>query len=117
MGVAWERMICLVQRILKRFNLVQTLTKEGLITLKTEVQGILNFTPLVRLMLHESEEESLTSNLLLMLRGDLYLPSGTFDTYSCYTCRRWLKYRFWSIYFGGVGPKNFSQSFAAAKTV
>ena len=119
MGGAWERMIWLVRKILKRFNLVQTLTKEGIITLKTEVEGILNFTPLVRLMLHDSEEESLTFNHLLMLRGNLYLPPGTYDTYTVAVTRAGVGSSTDSCQsiLAVLGQRNFSQSFAAAKTV
>ena len=41
-----------------------TLTEEGLVTLMTEMEGILNSRPLVPLMLHDTKEEPLTPNHL-----------------------------------------------------
>ena len=63
MGGAWERMICSVRRILNALTQMQTLTEEGLVTLMTEVEGILNSRPLIPLMLHDSEEEPLTPTI------------------------------------------------------
>ena len=71
-----------------------TPTEKGLTTLMTKVEGILNSRPMVPLMLHDSEEEPLTPNHLLLLRGNPNLPPGTFDTNSCYTRRRWAQLQF-----------------------
>ena len=78
-------MIRSVRRILNALTQMQTMTEEGLVTLMTEVEGNLNSRPLVLLMLHDSEEEPLSPNHLLLLRGNPNLPPGTFDTNSCYT--------------------------------
>ena len=86
---------------------MQTLTEEGLVTLMTEVEGILNFRPLVPLMLHDSEEDLLTPKHLLLLKSNPNLPPGTLDTNSC---RRWAQVQF-------LGQRIFSQSFAAAKMI
>ena len=117
MGGAWERMIRSERRILNALTQMQTLTEEGLTTLMTEVEGILNSRPLVSLMLHDSEEKPLTYNHLVLMRGNPNLPPGTFDTNSCYTRRRWAQVRFLPINSGDVGPKNISPSFAAAKMI
>ena len=77
MGGAWERMIHSVRRILNALTQMQTLTEEGLVTLMTEVEGILNSRPLVQL-LHDFEEEPLTPNHLLLLRSNPNLSPGTF---------------------------------------
>ena len=71
-----------------------TPTEEGLVTSMTEVEGILNSRPLVSLMLHDSEEEPLTPNHLLLLRGNLNLSPGTFDINNCYTRRSWAQVQF-----------------------
>ena len=71
-----------------------TPTEEDLVTLMTEVEGILKFQPLVPLMLHDSEEEPLTPNHLLLLRGNPNLPPGTFETNRCYTRWRWAQVQF-----------------------
>ena len=88
MGGAWEQMLRSVRRILNALTQMQTLNEEGIIILMTEVEGILNFRPLVPLMLHDLKEDPLTPNHLLLLRGNPSLPPGTFDTNSCYTRRR-----------------------------
>ena len=93
-GDAWERMIRSVRRILNVLTQMQTLTEESLTTFMTEVEGILNSRPLVPLMLHDSEEEPLNPNHLLLLRGNPNLLPGTFDTNSCYTRRRWAQVRY-----------------------
>ena len=110
-------MIRLVRRILNALTQIQTLTEEGLTTLMTEVKGILNSRPLVSLMLHDSEEEPLTYNHLVLLRANPNLPPGRFDTNSYYTRRRWAQCSFLPINSGDVGPKNISPSFAAVKMV
>ena len=107
MGGAWERMIRSVRRILNALTQMQTLTEEGLVTLMTEVEGILNFRPLVPLMLHDSEEKPLTPNHLLLLRGNPNLPPGTFDTNSCYTRRRWAQVQFLANQFWRRWAKEF----------
>ena len=74
---------------LSNLTQMQTLNEEGLVTLMTEVEEILNSRPLVPLTLHDSEEEPLIPNRLLLLRGNSNLLPGTFDTNSCYSRRRW----------------------------
>ena len=106
MGGMWERMIHSVCRILNASTQMQTLTEEGIVTLMTEVEGILNSRPLVPLMLHDSKEEPLTPNHLLLLRGSPNLLPGMFDTNSCYTCRRRAQVQFLANQFWDVGPKN-----------
>ena len=54
MGGAWERMIRSVRRILNAFTQMLILTEKDLITLMTEMEGILNSRLLVPLMLHDS---------------------------------------------------------------
>ena len=107
MGGAWERMIRSVRRISNALTQMQTMTEEGLVTLMTEVEGILNSRPLVPLMLHDSEEEPLTPNHLLLLRGNPNLPPGTFDTNSCYTRRRWAQVQFLANQFWRCWAKEF----------
>ena len=107
MGGAWEQMIRSVHRILNTLTQMPTLAKEGLITLMTEVEGILNSRPLVPLMLHDSEEELLTPNHLLLLRGNPNLSPGTFDTNSCYTRRRWAQVQFLANQFWRCWAKEF----------
>ena len=107
MGGAWEQMIRSVRRILNALTQMQTLTEECLVTLMTEVEGILNSRPLVPLMLHDSEEEPLTPNHLLLLRGNPNLPPGTFDTNSCYTRRHWAQVQFLANQFWRRWAKEF----------
>ena len=108
-------MIRSVRRILNALTQMQTLTEEGLVILMTEVEGILNFRPLVPLMLHDSEEEPLTPNHLLLLRDNPNLPPGTFDTNSCCTRRRWAQVQFLANQFWRRWSKEFFPIFCSSK--
>ena len=107
MGGTWERMIRSVCRILNALTQMQTLTEKGLNTLMTEMEEILNSGPLVPIMLHDFEEEPLTPNHLLLIRGNPNLLPGTFDTNSCYTCRCWAQVQFLANQFWQCWAKEF----------
>ena len=106
-GGAWERMIRSVRRILNALTQMQTLTEKGLITLMTEMEGILNSRPLVPLMLHDFEKDPLTPNDLLLQKGNPNLPPGTFDTNSYYTRRHWAQVQFPANQFWRRWAKEF----------
>ena len=115
MGGIWERMIYSVRRILNALIQMQTLTEEGLVTVMTEVEGILNSRPLVPLMLHDSEEEPLTPNHLLLLRGNPNLRLARSTQIAVAHAGVGLKYSFLPINSGDVGPKNSFPIFCSGK--
>ena len=96
---------------------MQVLTEKCLTTLLTEVEGILISRPLFPLMLHDSERKPLTSNHLLLLRGNPNLLPGTFDTNSCYIHRLWAQVQFLANQIWRRCQRIPSLSFAAAKMV
>ena len=80
MGGAWERTILSVRKILTALTRNQTLDDEAFSTFMTEVEGILNSRPLVPIMFDDStQNEPLTPNHLLLLRGTANLPPGLFS--------------------------------------
>ena len=88
MGGAWERLICSTRRILCALMKEQVVTDEVLNTLMTEVESILNSRPLVPVTF-DPDDEPLTPNHLLLLRGSVYLPPGLFNKRYSYAGRRW----------------------------
>ena len=66
----------------------------------TEVEGILNSRPLVPIMFDDStQNEPLTPNHLLLLRGTANLPPDLFSKKDCYARRRWAQVQFLSNQF------------------
>ena len=88
MGGAWERLIRSTRRILCALMKKQVVTDEVLNTLMTEVESILNSRPLVPVTF-DPDDEPLTPNHLLLLRGSVYLPPGLFNKRYSYAWRRW----------------------------
>ena len=115
MDGVWERMISSVPRILNALTQTQTLTEKGLITLMTEVEGILNSRPLVPFMLHDFEEEPLTPNHLLLLGGNPNLQPAHSTQIAVTHAGVGPKYSFLPINSGDVGPKNSSPIFCSGK--
>ena len=84
MGVAWKRMICSVRKILTAKTCDQTLDDEAFSTFMTETERILNPRPFVPIMFDDStQNEPLTPNHLLLLRGTSNLPPGLFSKRDC----------------------------------
>ena len=101
MNGAWERMIRSIRRIFGALLKGQTLTNELLTALMAEVEEIINSRPLLPVTMDAEFDEPLTSNHLLLLRGNPNLPPGIFDQKESYDTRRWvqsqnLAQQFWS---------------------
>ncbi|XP_033118371.1 uncharacterized protein LOC117117984 [Anneissia japonica] len=88
MGGIWERQIRSIRTII--FSLVrqQTLDDEGVNTLMCIVEGIINSRPLTKLSDDPKDDNPLTPNHLLLLRGGPLLPPGHFVEQDIYR-RRW----------------------------
>ena len=94
MGGSWERMIRSVRRILSSLLTSQSISEEVLQTAMTEVEWIINSRPLVPITLDPKNEEPLTPNHLLLLKGNPNVPPGLFDYKDCYVRRRWAQVQY-----------------------
>ena len=99
MGGAWERMIRSIRKILNALIGCQTLNDEGLVTFMTKVEAILNSRLLVPVIYDDKGQEPLTSNHLLLFKGNINLPPGVFDKKHCYTRKRWAQIQYMSNQF------------------
>ena len=79
-GGAWERLIRSVRKILRSLYSDATLSEEGLTTLLTEVESVINSRPLTPISLVDGFERPLTPKDLLVLRPDCGLPLVTKDS-------------------------------------
>lgn len=86
---SWERCIRTIRKILAALTTEQTLDDEGLSTLMSEVEAIVNGRPLTKVSSDPRDLEPLTPNHLLLLDQQALLPPGVFDCYDCYSRRRW----------------------------
>ena len=87
MGGAWERLIRSTRRILSALMKEQIVSDEVLTTLMAEVESIINSRPLVPITIDPKDDESITPNHLLLLRGNASLPPGLFNKQDCYVWR------------------------------
>ena len=90
MGGVWERQIWSVRSALVGLGGGHILDDEGLLTLMTMVEGIVNSRPITRLSDDPEDDRPLTPNHLLRLAPAPTVPPGDFtwkDTYR----RRWLQ--------------------------
>ena len=90
-GGFWERLIRSVRKILYSIMQEQVirLDDEGLQTLFSEVEAVLNGRPLVESPSSTNDLEVLTPNHLLLLRPGEQFPPGTFLKTDIYVKRRW----------------------------
>ena len=107
MGGAWERMIRSIRKILKSLIETQTVNDEGLVTLITEVESIINSRPLVPVLFDAKSDSPLTPNHLLLFRDNPNLPPGLFDENDCYARRRWAQIQYLSNQFWRRWLKEF----------
>ncbi|XP_014663229.1 PREDICTED: uncharacterized protein LOC106805948 [Priapulus caudatus] len=88
MGGVWERLIRTVRSVLTGVMKQQILDDEGLVTLLTVVEGIVNNRPITKLSDDPRDDKPLTPSHLLMLRSGPSLPPGQFESKDLYR-RRW----------------------------
>ena len=99
MGGTWERMIRSVRRILSITFKGQVLTDDTLQTIIIEIEAIVNSRPLIPITFDPKDDEPLTPNHLLLLRGVVPLPPGVYDKKDCYARRRWAQIQYLSDQF------------------
>ena len=105
-------MICSIRRTLDALMATQTLTDESLATLMAEVEGIINSRPLVPVTMDARDDEPLTPNHLLLLRGNPNLPPGLFERRDCYGQRLWAQVQYLSQLFWSRWVREFLPNLA-----
>ena len=98
-GGSWERLIRSIRRILAGLLKEQTLTDDGLRTLLSEVESILNSHPLTRSSSDPNDLSCLTPIHLLLLKDQPSLPIGAFVKEDNYVRRRWRQVQYLSDLF------------------
>lgn len=98
-GGVWERMICIVRRVLNSLLHQRTLYDHRLHTVMCEVKAILNDCPITQLSDDPIDLEVLTPNYLLLLKGKPALPPGLFKYSDMYVKRRWKQAQYISDLF------------------
>ena len=100
MGGVWESMVKSVKKIMKALLKEQVVRDEILLTIFSEVEGILNSRPITEIHQDSKDSEPLTPNHLLLLRPNTCLPPGVFQKVDGFGIRAWrqaqyLADRFW----------------------
>nr|XP_054593653.1 uncharacterized protein LOC129160674 [Nothobranchius furzeri] len=88
-GGVWERLICIIRKVLHSVLRQQVLDDEGLHTILCGAEAILNDRPLTKLSEDPNDLEALTPNHLLLMKGKPVLPPGIFEKEDLYVKRRW----------------------------
>ncbi|KAF0038496.1 hypothetical protein F2P81_008980 [Scophthalmus maximus] len=96
-GGDWERMIRSVRKMPNATMMLQTLDKEGLLTLLCEADGIINRRPITKASSDPNDLEALTPNHLLLLKSKPSLPPGLIS--DLYTRRRWKQIQYMADMF------------------
>ena len=98
-GGVWERLIRSTRRIMLGLTKEQVLSDDGLATLLTEVESILNGGPLTRTSTDPKDLTCLTPNHLLLLKDQQSLPPGILSAHDNYVRHRWRQVQFLSDQF------------------
>lgn len=88
-GGVWERIIRMVRKVLLSVLHQQVLDDEGLCTILSEVEAILNNRPITTMSSDPHDLEALTPNHVLLLKSKPVLPPGIFQKSDMYLRRRW----------------------------
>ena len=88
-GGAWERLIRSVRKVLRSLYSDATFSEEGLTTLLTEVESVINSRPLTPISFVDGFERPLTPKDLLVLRPDCGLPPVVTKDSDLFFPRRW----------------------------
>ena len=88
-GGAWERRIRSVRKVLRSLYSDATLSEDGLTTLLTEVESVINSRPLTPISFVAGFERPLTPKDLLVLRPDCGLPPVVTKDSDLFFPQRW----------------------------
>ena len=88
-GGAWERLIRSVRKVLRSLYSDATFSEEGLTTLLTEVESVINSRPLTPISFVDGFERPLTPKDLLVLRPDCGLPPVVTKDSDLFFPQRW----------------------------
>ena len=88
-GGVWERVVRSAKRALVAIIGQNTVTDEMLLTVVTEVEGLLNSRPLTHVSADPNDLQALTPNHFLIGRASPNLPPGIFDDSDMSHRRRW----------------------------
>ena len=98
-GGVWERVICMVRKVLTSVLHLQTLDDDGLHTVLCEVEAILNDRPITKLSDDPNDLEPLTPNHILLMKRKPVLPPGLFTPQDVYVKRRWRQVQYMADLF------------------
>ena len=98
-GGAWERLICMIRKVLHSILRQQILDNEGVHMVLCEAEAVLNDHPITKLSEDPNDLEALTPNHLLLLKGKPVLPPGLFSKDDQYSRRRWRQVQYISDLF------------------
>ncbi|XP_076852605.1 uncharacterized protein LOC143506910 [Brachyhypopomus gauderio] len=98
-GGIWERQIRTVRKVLNSLLRQQVLDDDGLHTLLSEVEAIINDRPLTAASDDSNDLEVLTPNHLLLMKRQPALPPGIFSRDDLYSRRRWRQIQYMATLF------------------
>ena len=98
-GGAWERLIRSVRKVMRSLHSGATFSDEGLITLLTEVESIINSRPLTPISFVEDFDRPLTPKDLLVLQPDSGLPPVITRDSDTFFPQRWRHIQHYSDLF------------------
>lgn len=98
-GGIWERLIRSVKSVLTSVLKQQTPDDEGLQTIFSEVEAILNDRPITKVSDDPNDLEALTPNHILLLKGKPIMPPGLFDKQDLYIRKRWKQIQYMAELF------------------
>ena len=88
-GGSWERLVRSTKRALHAVIGDRAVTDEMLLTVMTEVEGLLNSRPLTHISTDPDDYQALTPNHFLLGRASPNLPPGNFEDGDLCSRRRW----------------------------
>ena len=99
MGGVWERVIRSIRKVIGALLKKQIMDDEGLVTLMSEAEAIINAKPLTKLPDDPRDINAQTANHLLIIKSNQSLPAGVFNKSDQYSQRRWRQVQYMAEIF------------------